>query len=114
MKAEQTIEKIRAVKSSYSDGRDANNRPCRRHVGILWKVVCNPRSRRMEDRQSAARIPALHHPFDRCVTHILGAVGILHSQCASIDRVGLRWVRVHSFTGVLFTTEWRWQYLGQI
>ena len=52
--------------------------------GVLRKAVSNSRSRRMEDRQSAAGIPALYHPSDWRDPHP-GRREPSDSQCASID-----------------------------
>ena len=46
------------------------------------------------------------------VTHILGGLGLLIPNVPRFDSVGLCWSRDQSFSRVLFTTEWRRQYLG--
>ena len=66
----------RAGRSTNSNSRDGNNRPCRLHLGVLRRVISNSRSRRMEDCQSAARCPLYIIPLIG-VTHILGGVGLL-------------------------------------
>ena len=46
------------MKIDLPDSRAGNNRPRRLHLGVLRKVISNPRSGRMANRQSAARTSA--------------------------------------------------------